>query len=292
MGDGYTTPCHPGPPAYPHCPVPLPGLRREGHRGSTKRKFLYAALTPEQLRAVELSPEEHRVILGPSGSGKTQILLHRARYLCDTFHLAEDRFHIFVLTNLLKEYLGSALQLLDLPAHCVTTLDRWCAEFYQGHIARTLPWDWEKAWEWEKVPDVAAIRRAVLNKLREPVWNFPVLHAARDKIRGNSPKQSLFDFVFVDEGQDLDEEAFELLKTVSKHVTVCTVSQSPVSYNPIAYYATFGDEHGQARRDAQGAWWFTGDDGAVTLLHPEERASLHLHGNQQMYGQGSNERQL
>src|SRR5262249_218674 len=99
-------------------------------------------------------------------------------------------------------------------------------------------------------------------------------------------------FVFVDEGQDLDEEAFELLKTVSKHVTVCTVSQSPVSYNPIAYYATFGDEHGQARRDAQGAWWFTGDDGAVTLLHPEERASLHLHGNQQMYGQGSNERQL
>src|SRR6266481_3765394 len=26
MGDGYTTPCHPGPPAYPHCPVPLPSL--------------------------------------------------------------------------------------------------------------------------------------------------------------------------------------------------------------------------------------------------------------------------
>src|SRR5215472_9078759 len=42
MGDGYTTPCHPGPPAYPHCPVPLPGLWREGNRGSTKRKFLYA----------------------------------------------------------------------------------------------------------------------------------------------------------------------------------------------------------------------------------------------------------
>src|SRR5262249_5085680 len=42
MGDGYTTPCHPGPPAYPHCAVPLPGLWREGNRGSTKRKFLYA----------------------------------------------------------------------------------------------------------------------------------------------------------------------------------------------------------------------------------------------------------
>src|SRR5215813_15404061 len=44
MGDGYTTPCHPGPPAYPHCPVPLPGLWREGNRGSTKRKFLYASI--------------------------------------------------------------------------------------------------------------------------------------------------------------------------------------------------------------------------------------------------------
>ena len=42
MGDGSTTPCHSGPPACPHCPVPRPGLWRGGHRGSTKRKFLYA----------------------------------------------------------------------------------------------------------------------------------------------------------------------------------------------------------------------------------------------------------
>src|SRR5712691_9556280 len=47
MGDGYTTPCHPGPPAYPHCPVPLPSLWREGNRGSTKRKFLYAQVSLE-----------------------------------------------------------------------------------------------------------------------------------------------------------------------------------------------------------------------------------------------------
>ena len=40
-------------------------------------------LTAEQIRAIELSPHEHGVILGSPGSGKTQILLHRARYLCD-----------------------------------------------------------------------------------------------------------------------------------------------------------------------------------------------------------------
>src|SRR5258706_10332440 len=49
MGDGSTTPCHPGPPAYPHCPVPLPSLWREGNRGSTKRKFLYAQGKPPAL---------------------------------------------------------------------------------------------------------------------------------------------------------------------------------------------------------------------------------------------------
>ena len=31
-------------------------------------------LTPEQMRAIELSRQEHRVILGSPGSGKTQIL--------------------------------------------------------------------------------------------------------------------------------------------------------------------------------------------------------------------------
>src|SRR5207344_809111 len=91
-------------------------------------------LTPEQMRAVELRLHEHRVILGAPGSGKTQILLHRARYLCDAFHVAEDRFHIFVFTNLLKDYIGSALHLLNLPSDCVTTLDHWCSEFYKGHI--------------------------------------------------------------------------------------------------------------------------------------------------------------
>ena len=36
-------------------------------------------LTPEQLRAIELPPTEHRVVIGGPGSGKTQMLLHRAR---------------------------------------------------------------------------------------------------------------------------------------------------------------------------------------------------------------------
>ena len=49
-------------------------------------------LTAEQIRAVELSANEHRVILGAPGSGKTQILLHRARYLSDELGVPPARF--------------------------------------------------------------------------------------------------------------------------------------------------------------------------------------------------------
>lgn len=52
-------------------------------------------LTSEQLRAIELSPSEHRVIFGAPGSGKTQVLLHRAKYLMDTWQVPPDRFRIF-----------------------------------------------------------------------------------------------------------------------------------------------------------------------------------------------------
>jgi hypothetical protein len=113
-------------------------------------------LTADQIRAVELSPNEHRVILGAPGSGKTQILLHRARYLCDERGLRPDRFHIFVFTNVLKDYIRTALLDLDLPDGCVTTLDDWCKQFYQREIGRNVPWD-----RANRCPDFAAIRRGV-----------------------------------------------------------------------------------------------------------------------------------
>src|SRR5215471_1397702 len=96
-------------------------------------------LTREQLRAVELDPGEHRVIFGGPGSGKTQVLLHRARYLCDRYNVDPDRLRIFAYTNVLKDYIRSALELLRLPESCVSTLDYWVVEFYETHINRRLP---------------------------------------------------------------------------------------------------------------------------------------------------------
>jgi superfamily I DNA/RNA helicase len=161
-------------------------------------------LTAEQIRAAELAATEHRLIIGGPGSGKTQVLLHRAAFLRDRWHTNPDRFQIFVFTNVLKTYIRSALGLLDIPESSVSTFDSWCRDYHRRHIGpeptRTAT---SKRFGGRKEPDFPAIRRAVAEwvaKTRPP---------------------AMYDFVLVDEGQDLDEYAFRLLCAVSKHVTVC-----------------------------------------------------------------------
>jgi len=158
-----------------------------------------ADLTVEQLRAVELSPDEHRVFLGGPGSGKTQVLLHRAAYLRDTYNVPTEKFRIFVFTRALKDYIRSASRLLDLPEKNISTLDAWCHEQYRRWISRTLP----------RNPDTdnthfSRIRTELLQHLKSRLFGEPI-----------------YDFVMVDEGQDLSAEAFELISLVAEHVTVC-----------------------------------------------------------------------
>ena len=156
-------------------------------------------LLPDQLRAIELAPSEHRVIAGPPGSGKTQVLLHRAAYLRQRLGTEPNRFRIFVFTNSLKGYIRSALHLLDLPPGCVWGFDAWCVGFYRRRISPVLPTqDGE-----DDTPDFAGIRAAVAAWLR--------LHP---------PSPKFYDFAMVDEGQDLDGAAFEILTAVAGHVTV------------------------------------------------------------------------
>lgn len=149
-------------------------------------------LTPDQIRAVELRPNEHRVILGAPGSGKTQILLHRARYLSEELAIGPDRFHIFVYTKVLRAYIQDALAELGFPDDCVTTLDDWCVRMHRANISPVLPRD-------GKWTDFPAVRKAVYRLVKG---------------------RALFDFVLVDEGQDLDPEAFAMIRGLAPHVTV------------------------------------------------------------------------
>ncbi|MCD6585621.1 MAG: UvrD-helicase domain-containing protein [Desulfobacteraceae bacterium] len=154
-------------------------------------------LTPTQIRAIELDPGENRIILGGPGSGKTQILLHRGQYLMEQHCCKSENFHIFVYTKALRTYIQSALSLLGLKDDTVSTLDSWCMNFYRQHIGGSTPWN-QKA----RRPDFPAIRKSVFEKIQ-------------------SGGKKIFDFILVDEAQDLDSDAFKLLTAMAQHITVC-----------------------------------------------------------------------
>ncbi len=156
-------------------------------------------LTTEQIRAIELPTDEHKVIMGGPGSGKTIVLLYRAQYLAQMGNVPPERFRVFVFTNVLSTYIKSATEVLGIPETCVSTFHDWCVRYYEAHVSRRIPRD--KA---TKQPDFAAIRDGVLD------------HYGRSG-RANR----LFDFVLVDEGQDLDHKCFDLLTQIAGHVTVC-----------------------------------------------------------------------
>jgi superfamily I DNA/RNA helicase len=153
-------------------------------------------LTREQRAIVELRPERHHFVLGPPGSGKTQVLLHRARWLRDRAGVPNDRFRIFVFTNVLSMFLRQSLELLRIPETNVQTFDDWCAGLWDTFVGGRKPWS-------GKCIDFAAVREAVANRLVALPRAAPLL-----------------DFALVDEGQDLDDNAYRILTKTVAHLTV------------------------------------------------------------------------
>lgn len=159
-------------------------------------------LTPDQLRAVEFNTDENRLILGGPGSGKTQVLLHRADHLRTQHSVPPERFRVFIYTTALKQYVASAMALLGLPEASLLTFDAWCVQYYKDRIDRKLPKAKASAGGGRSHPDYPVIRHGVLEHVR---------------LEG----ETLYDFVLVDEGQDLDRASIEIIARVSRHVTVC-----------------------------------------------------------------------
>jgi superfamily I DNA/RNA helicase len=200
-------------------------------------------LSSDQLRAVDLPTKEHSLVLGAPGSGKTLVLLHRAKRLIEEEGVPPERLRIFVFTNTLKDYIRSTLAVLDIPDTCVTTFDFWCRQFYTTFVSRRVPFA-------KHGPDFDAIRTGVLDKLRggAPLSALPngkhpppppetALFADEDSESHASPQEEfpeffakgigcpLYDAALVDEGQDLTPQAFEILKHIARHVTVCMDSR-------------------------------------------------------------------
>lgn len=162
-------------------------------------------LTPEQLRVVELPPDEHRVILGPAGSGKTQVLIHRAAHLAETYNIPSIGYRLFVFTNVIKEYIQSALEFLGLPEEVVCTFDHWCRIFYEDYVSECLPRRRGGGLDFEKIR-----------------------HSVLDALKGDERIRNDFDFVLVDEGQDLPPLVYEVLLLLARHVTVFVDPQQKI----------------------------------------------------------------
>ncbi len=172
-------------------------------------------LTLEQQRAVTLSPKKPRVIFGPPGSGKTITLVHRAKYLLESFHVQPDRYMVLAFTNALKDYIRPALEDLGIDQAHVSTFDNWCKGFHEHYIGNPP----RKG----RFSDPEMTRQAVHSFLTQ-------------KWEQGRP----FDFVLVDEGHDLDWEAFEILTAIAEHVTVFIDHKQQI-------YSTGCTEHGILR---------------------------------------------
>jgi superfamily I DNA/RNA helicase len=166
-------------------------------------------LTREQRAIVELRKTQHHLVMGPPGCGKTQVLLHRARWLCQTYGIPMDGFYVFVYTNVLTYFLRQSLEFLGIPADRVRCFDDWCSdlwdEFVQKPRPRTVPDRKGKS-----MVDYPAVRRRVLACLQ-------TVGGLRADGKGS---KKLLEFVLVDEGQDLDSAAYGILRLSTKHLTV------------------------------------------------------------------------
>lgn len=156
----------------------------------------YGDLTTDQIRAVDASADTHRLIVGAPGSGKTLALLHRTARLRERYHVPEGRYRVMIFTNVLKQYIRAGAIDLGIPIDAICTYDAWCGRYFDAHIGGRRPMDASG-----KKMDFAQIRERV-----------------RADVLAKRP--SLYDFVVVDEGQDLDSAAFEVLCNVARHVTV------------------------------------------------------------------------
>lgn len=153
-------------------------------------------LTTAQNKAVEMDVSGHKAIIGAPGSGKTLVLAHRANFLRQKYDIANSSLHIFVYTNVLKNYIRAGLDLLDIPPECVTTFDSWCTDYYKKNINKSLP-------KKDKYIDYDLIRKKVYNTLQ------------------SGSLKTKFYVGLVDEGQDLDENAIAILSQIAHHVTIC-----------------------------------------------------------------------
>ncbi|MEF8716217.1 MAG: UvrD-helicase domain-containing protein [Candidatus Accumulibacter necessarius] len=157
----------------------------------------FSSLTPAQQDAVQMDTRGHKAIVGGPGAGKTLVLLHRLNLLFHRSGKNPDAVRLFVYTNTLKQFIRAGNDMLDVPDECISTFDKCCADTYRKYINEQLP-------RKDGKPDFEKIRTDVFGAIDSGKLPTP-----------------LFDCALIDEAQDMDIGAIEILKRMARHITVC-----------------------------------------------------------------------
>jgi len=67
------------------------------------------------------------------------VLLHRARWLSQTYKIPPEGFCVLVYTNVLTYFLRQSLDFLGIPKENVRTFDDWCAELWDQFVRKPKP---------------------------------------------------------------------------------------------------------------------------------------------------------
>ena len=210
-------------------------------------------LTPAQTACVEAPTDKPLILRGGPGSGKTVVLLHRARRLGLTTGRPE-RVATLVYTNVLRDFIRSATDELKLPSEQVLTFDHWCR---LRHVELIGP----PPTSAQGHPDFTRIRQQLLAHLRSRAVS-PALDAA-----------------LVDEGQDLDEDCFAILRLSARHVTVAYDLKQSLYHEPEARELLRALGPGRREEDLRATYRacpYVVDLACEFIADEEERAAFRL----------------
>ena len=91
-------------------------------------------LTLDQLRAIEMDIDRHRVVKAAARTGVTNVMLYRAQHLIQKYSIPPERYLIFARSLPEKESLRPALKELSISADSVTTFDGWYEDWYKERV--------------------------------------------------------------------------------------------------------------------------------------------------------------
>ena len=203
-------------------------------------------LTVDQLRAIEMNAETHRVVVGSPRTGKTNVMLYRARYFSEKFSVPWKRYRIFVASTAQKDYLRPALKTMKIPVSSVTTLNDWYRKINRSYSEEILKESqsfleifsssfdrWGKELGIFDEDELETFRkRSGFDEWCDHFYNNQIVRHLKqnnrlgklknrsDMVKMLSKSKFLYDLVLVDDGQDLEESDYKILNAAAAHVTV------------------------------------------------------------------------